>query len=68
MLLWFVDAEVAIGAIDGVLIGETSVVVDPGNLCSGVVDENINLEAVHHFFQMMHGKLFLVQVLLYTLI
>ena len=56
MLLWFVDAEVAIRAIDGVLIGETSVEVDPANLCSGVVDENINLEAVHHFFQMLMGS------------
>ena len=68
MLLWFVDADVVIRVIDGVLIGETNVEVDPANLCSGVVDENINLEVVHHFFQMMHGKLFLMQILLYTLI
>ena len=51
MLLWFVDADVAIRAIVGVLIGETSVEVDPANLCSGVVDENINLKAVHIFFK-----------------
>ena len=50
MLFWFVDAEVAIRTIDDVLIGEISVEVDPANLCSGVIDENINLEAVHHFF------------------
>ena len=68
MLLWFVDAEVAIRAIDSVLIGETSVEVDPANLCSGIVDENINLEAVHLFFRCSLEALFLVQVLLYTLI
>ena len=45
-----IDPEVAIRTIDGVLIGETSVEVGPVNLCSGVVDENINLEAVHHYF------------------
>ena len=52
MLLWFVDAEVAIRAIDDVLIGETSVEMDPAKSCSGVVDESINLEAIHHFFHM----------------
>ena len=37
MHLWFVDAEVAIRAIDGVLIGDTSVEVDPANhvICRG---------------------------------
>ena len=46
MLLWFVDEEVAMRAIDGELIDETSVEVHPTNLCNGVADENINLEAI----------------------
>ena len=50
MLLWFVDEEVAMRVIDGELIDETSVEVDPTNLCSDVADENINLEAIQNFF------------------
>jgi hypothetical protein len=54
MLLWFVE-DVMFKAFDGVLIEESCVEVDPNNLCSGVADDNVCLEMIQEFLQMMHG-------------
>ena len=57
MLKWFVDAEVAAGAIEHPrkLIEEENVEVRPEQLPDALLDENVDVNLIRRFLPRMYG-------------